>query len=119
MMFFDDNPMALPKDAIYYFNVLIISICLSIDQAALALPAGVSDIWFTDSITDPRPYAIHVYVDDGRHKILSPDEDFGIDYFPHTVLEVDPHLGISWYRMIDWETKNPWDLEPYDEDSLD
>lgn len=83
------------------------------------MPQGCLDYWDISGVTEARPYAVHVYSDDNIHQELERDEDFSVICIPHTVLQEHPTLGISWYRMIDWDTDTPWDLTPTDEDCLD
>lgn len=99
-----------------YFNVLLISICVSLDVAKQIFLDGMNELWDIQGITDDFPWVVHIYVDD---RTLSRDEEWSIMCIPHTAIQVGSDNKIQWYHMIDWDTKDPWDLEPFDEDLLD
>lgn len=110
MNFFDLDPNACPKDAYYHFNILVIVIYGDPEEMM-----GYEDIWFTDHVTDPRPYAVHfVSIDDETDEYLQ--EEYGetvqyaIEMYPHCVLEIDPELGVHWYDMYEEEGEDPWRL---------
>lgn len=88
-MFFD----TLPKRAQYYFNILIISIAVQLDILG---HKNTVDLWDNNA----RPTALHIYLDRDS------------DYIPHQVLEITPNNKISFYDMIDYDTDDPWGLEP-------
>ena len=88
-MFFDEPYNALPKDAQYYFNILIICVAVSPQYAQEIFQQNIIDMWDIQNINDGRPFAVH-----------------------NQVLEVDPKLGISFYEMIDYDIDDPWRLDP-------
>lgn len=108
MNFFDIKPEALPRDAQYYFNILVI--VMSVNQETWNLLTGdmevqVEDIWYIDRITDPEPTIYCIYQEDD----MDEDTDLEIGMFPHKVVEVSSR-GITWYDMIDFDTDDPWNL---------
>lgn len=107
-MFFDEPYNALPKDAQYYFNILIICIAVSPQYAQEIFQQNIIDMWNIQNINDGRPFAVHIYT---THHI-NKDFEYELQCLPHQVLEVDPKLGISFYEMIDYDTDDPWRLDP-------
>lgn len=116
MSFFNINPMSLPKDAQYYFNILIIIIYVSRETMDICYGKDKELIWFLDEITEPRPTAICICALDEEEQQQINEEyqtevSYSIEMYPHTVLEVDPNLGIGWYPMRSgFEESDPWSL---------
>ena len=94
MLFYDQDPKSLPDDGHYFFNILMITVGINPKYRNKYLPENVYDTWYIDKITEPRPYAVFIFVDD------SLDDTIEIDMkcTPHTVLEISKQLGISWFR---------------------
>lgn len=113
-MFFDEPYSQLPQDAQYYFNVLILCIAISPQFAQEIFQNNIVDMWDIQKVTDARPIAIHIYI---THHI-NKDFDYEIQCLPHQVLEIDPKIGVSFYEMIDYNTNDPWRLDP-DVDEID
>lgn len=114
MVFYDENPMHLPNDAQYYFNILVVCIAISDEYGDEILPSGVEDIWFCDHLTDPRPYAIHFYREEQEEMYDEEIEDYNdyeIEVFPHCVIEISETLGITWFHMIDFDTDDNWRID--------
>lgn len=106
-MFFEEPYLSLPKDAQYYFNVLIICIALAPDYAEeLFGNNSIVDLWDIQRVNDARPVAIHTYVS----RNLNKDFDYEIECFPHQVVEVTDN--VAFYDMIDYDTDDPWRLDP-------
>lgn len=99
MNFFSEEPAHLPWDGQYYFNVLVINIGTS--NAIDADEDTFLDIWYIEALTCPRPIVVHLYYDDEL-------EEPTITYHPHSVVEISPTLGVSWYSMGDIESEDPW-----------
>ncbi len=113
-MFFDEPYNALPKNAQYYFNILIVCIAVSPQYAQETFQQNIINMWDIQGITDGRPYAVHIYT---THHI-NKDFQYELQCLPHQVLEVDSEQGISFYDMIDYYTDDPWRLEP-ENDEID
>lgn len=113
-MFFDEPYSQLPQDAQYYFNVLILCIAVSPQFAQEMFQNNIVDMWDIQKVTDARPIAVHIYI---THHI-NKDFDYEIQCLPHQVLEIDPKIGVSFYEMIDYNTDDPWRLDP-DVDEID
>lgn len=115
MLFFDEHPLHLPKDAVYYFNILVICIAVSPEYTDEIFPEGVVDLWYCDHLTDPRPYAIHFYAVDDVEEMYDEEaddyNDYEITFHPHCVVETDPKLGITWFHMIDFDTDDNWRID--------
>lgn len=110
-MFFDESEYDLPKDAQYYFNILVICVAVSPRYAQNIFDKDIIDIWDIQQITNPRPNVVHVFVD----KHIDEDIDFLIECFPHSVVEIDQQK-IGFYDMIDFDTNDPWRIDPYELD---
>ena len=61
-MFFDEPYLHLPKDAQYYFNVLIVCIAVSPEYAQEIFDSNITDIWDIQNVTEGRPIAVHIYI---------------------------------------------------------
>ena len=96
-MFFDTPYSELPKRAQYYFNILIISIAVQ--------PEVLTDILGHKNTVDLWDVQNASYN-------LDRDSDYEICCIPHQVLEITPNNKISFYDMIDYDTDDPWGLEP-------
>lgn len=110
-MFFDTPGHYLSNNAQYYFNILVICIAVSPTHAQYILDKNISDIWYMQQITDSRPKVIHIFVDE----MMDKDIDYLIECFPHSVVEVNQQR-IYFYDMIDFDTDDPWEINPYEPD---
>ena len=111
MTFFDEDPKSLPEDAQYYFNVLVKIIAIHPDLAEHVFGADdIQEMCFIDEITSPRPSVIYCFVDDD----LDEDTEFEIECYPHCVVEISQSLGVSWWRMLDFDPDDPWRIDPYE-----
>lgn len=107
MNFFDEDPMSLPCDAQYYFNVLVRTIAVHPSVAQEVLGGQTEEVIFTEDITSPRPTVTYCYIDDE----LDEDTEFEIECFPHCVVEISESLGVSWWDMLDFDTDDPWRID--------
>lgn len=107
MNFFEEDPMSLPQDGQYYFNILVKTIAINPQQAEQYLGKGIDEIVYIDQITGPRPYIFYCYIDDELDK----DIEYEIEYIPHCVVEVSESLGVSWWEMLDFDTEDPWRID--------
>ena len=109
--FFDLPEQALPRDCEYYFNVLHITV--AVPTGELQKITGVSGIWeFSDisRVKDPRPICMYFYEDENV-------KTWDIAATPHTVVEHNIKINeVCWYDMLDFETKEPWKIDPIEED---
>lgn len=113
MNFFDEDPMSLPRDGQYYFNILVRTIAVNPRCAEQYLGKDIDEMCFIEKLTDPRPQMYYCFVDDE----LDEDLDFEIECFPHCVVEVSKSLGVSWWEMLDFDTEDPWRIDmEYEED---
>lgn len=113
--FWDFLISRLYGDAAFYFNVVILNIYVNpIRERGLDLfPQGVKRIWYLENIWSPRPSAIQFVLD----PTLPKDEEYEFEVFSHMVLEVSPTEGVMYYDMLDYETRDPWQLEEeYDDE---
>lgn len=106
-MFFDEPYLDLPEKAQYYFNILIISIAISPQYAQEIFQNKAISLWDIQGVNDPRPIAIHIYT--SYH--INKDFYYEVQCIPHQVLEVNEN-EISFYEMIDYDTSDPWRLDP-------
>lgn len=111
MSFFDEEPMSLPRDGQYYFNILVVCIGVSPQLMQENGFSDLLDIWDIQELTEPRPKIIHIYQDE----CLDEDIEYEMTYFPHCVVEVSPSLGVSWWDMLDFETDDPWRIDSDEE----
>lgn len=107
LMFFDIVPEGFPAGAQFFFNLAIATIAIPLQS--ILLPPGIEDYWYLGGVTESRPFAIHIYRDERVSKDV-------VETFPHCVLELDPTGDICWYDLIDYETDDPWELNPTLED---
>lgn len=112
MNFFDTDPVSLPKDGQYYFNVLVMCIAINPADAEQYLGKDVNEIQYIENLTAARPYLLYCFIDDELDK----DTEFEIECYPHCVVEVSGQLGISWWDMLDFDTDDAWRIEPDEED---
>ena len=56
-MFFDEPYLHLPKDAQYYFNILIVCIAVSPEYAQEIFQQNIIDMWDIQNVNDGRPFA--------------------------------------------------------------
>lgn len=94
MTFFDENPMHLPADAKYFFDVAVI--CIAVRES---LGGEYEDIWDLEGILEPRPYVIHFYKD--CDELFQPQNNWEMDIYHHCVVEVSDSLGVSFYSTYD------------------
>lgn len=107
MNFFDEDPMSLPCDAQYYFNILVICVAINPQCSDEILGEGIEELTYIDKITDARPCAVFLYVDDE----LDDDIEYEMECYPHCVVEVSGQLGVSWWPMLEFDTDDPWRIE--------
>lgn len=114
MGFYDYDPMSLPKDAQYYFNILIIQVQVPLDKAEEVFGSpDITSYWNIEGVNEPRPYAVCFYTEEELFE--EEDDEFYEDIeiaslylYPHCVIEVDPNLGVSWYNMFDEDYGDLW-----------
>ena len=107
MNFFDEDPMSLPRDAQYYFNVLVRIIGIHPSLANEVLGKGIEEVCYIEDIAEPRPTITYCFTDES----LDEDTEFEIECFPHCVVEVSQSLGVSWWDMLDFDTDDPWRID--------
>lgn len=107
MNFFDEDPMSLPRDGQYYFNILVRTIAVNPSLAKKIFPEKIDEICFIGDITQPRPCVTYTFIDDE----LDDDIEFEIECHPHCVVEISQSLGVSWWDMLDFDTNEPWRIE--------
>lgn len=107
MYFFDEDPMSLPNDAQYYFNICVTTIAIHPQCAEQYLGANVEEAIYTEQITSPRPRVYYFYIDDE----LDEDMEYEIENFPHCVVEISKTLGVAWWEMIDFDTNDLWRID--------
>lgn len=90
MGFFDVNPMEMPFDAQYYFDVCVINIAVR-----ESLNGEFEDIWDLSGVLEPRPYVIHFFQDEDD--AFDEDRDWDVEIYHHCVLEVSDSLGVSFF----------------------
>lgn len=112
MNFFDQDLEFFPSGAQYYFNVLVRVVAINPIHAEEILGQGVTEICSIEHITDPRPYIICFLIDDEIDK----DTEYEIECYPHCVVEVDQKTGVFWWDMLDFDTEDPWEIIPEEED---
>lgn len=116
MTFYDIDPLAFPKGAQFFFNIVISTIAISYNSDIL--PKELYDYWYLGGIKESQPFAIYIYR--SQDKI---DNNCNPDIYTHCVLEIDPDQSICWYDMVEYETEDPWDptpiLEDFDDDDED
>lgn len=112
--FFDMPDKSYPADARYYFNVLLYDIAVRPGDISLPQLQDMDEVWYLQNITEPRPTAVHIWVD--HNKWRDNDPIYDMEEIPHSVIEVRPN-EITWYRMTDRETVNPWTFEVDEEEN--
>ena len=119
MIFYEIDPMAFPKGAQFFFNIVIATIEIPID--APDLPIDIMDYWYLGGIKESQPFAIHIYRN--PEKYVEEEPYCAVETYTHCVLELDPDQTICWYEMVDYDTEDPWDptpiLEDFDDDDDD
>ena len=94
-MQFDEIPsFALPSDAIYFFNILII--CVSLSSYSFLLDKDIETYWDISGLLKPRPYAFYFY----KSNDLNETREERIELYTNTVVEVRP-LEVSWFATKD------------------
>lgn len=106
--FFDLPENSYPADGRYYFNILLYNVHVRTGGLSSPSSTGVSDIWFLDKVTDPRPIAVHLFEDSDIDNLTN--GDYIIDQVPHTVIEVRDSGEVSWYTMFVGKTDTPWNF---------
>ena len=106
-MFFDIDPMGFPQGASFYYNLVILVISIPFDSTVM--PKEFYDLWYIGGITETRPFAIYFFRDPNYKK-------YDYELYSHCVLEIDENGEICWYDMIDYDTEDPWILEPIIDD---
>lgn len=90
MNFFSENPMSMPHDAQYFFDVTIINVAVRRSKAN-----SFESIWDTARVTNPRPVVFHIFaIDDSA---FADDEKWKIDLVHHAVLEIRPTPEVSFF----------------------
>ena len=108
--FFDLPESALPKHCKYYFNILTITVGVPVGTLKTLTGMDIREYDDISKVTDPRPIYLYIYEKEEL-------EDWEIEANSHTVIEVNTKTNeISWYDLIDFETKRPWAIEPIEED---
>lgn len=112
MTFYEIDPMAFPQGAQFFFNLVISTIEIPIDDDVL--PANIMDYWYLGGIREPQPFAIHIY----RNPEITIKKDYRYEViaYTHCVLEIDQDQSVCWYEMVDYDTEDPWDPTPILED---
>lgn len=105
--FFDELPEFLPKDAQFYYNILIVCIEVSQEYWNEYFPKDINETWYLQDITSSRPKAYHFYIEDD----IDEDYDYEIYCIPHTVIAVEQDKQIQCYNMIDFDTDDPWEID--------
>lgn len=110
--FYDINPMHLPKDAIYFHNVLIIILAVS----PQVWEFQEEQIWYLDQLTSPTPTAYCFYLEPELEEEDQEEEtDFELCFIPHSVIEICGN-EISWYEGTldnddDFDLKDSWKIK--------
>ncbi|MCM1323963.1 MAG: hypothetical protein NC218_07365 [Acetobacter sp.] len=103
MNIFNLDPTSMPKDAEYYFNILVINIAVR-ESLQDDKEEFYTDIWYIEHITDPRPYIVHVYAEEDD--FFDEDENYMIELYANMAVEISPSLGISFYDMFDGDDED-------------
>lgn len=119
MMFFDIPKSRMPNDSTYYFNVLVFFITIQPQYAQeYGLTDDITEIWYTEHITDSRPYVINICLtDDGYYDLEEQEEEeysdteFQMCAFPHQVIEITNDGTIIPYDFIDFDFNDPWRID--------
>lgn len=81
-MFFDINPLGMPRNAQYYFDVCVINIAVR-----RSLTHMFEDIWDLSAILSPRPHVIHIFAD--NDEMFDRDIKYEVNIEHHCVVEVN------------------------------
>lgn len=132
MTFYDIPAEGLPEGHRYYFNVLMICIAISPQLASEIFPVqGLEELYFVDQITDIRPVAYHIYIEpelgiwevleeenleeeqlqDEEGEELDSELECEIQLFPHSVVEIAENGEISFFDMLDFDTRDLWRID--------
>ena len=109
-LFFDIEPWRHMKGSQFFFNVLVFYIMLPLSSNLL--PEGVFDYWYLGSLTESRPYAFYFF----RTSQLNKEIEYEIESYPHSVIQITPEQQVLCYDMVDYDTLDPWNVEPILED---
>lgn len=90
MSFFDNNPLEMPFDGQYYFDVCVINIAVR-----RSLEGEFEDIWDLSGILEPRPFVYHIFLDE--EDTFDEDRHWDVEVFHHCVVEVSDSLGVSFF----------------------
>ena len=100
MSFYDIDPTTLPKDALYFHNVLLVLVAT---DPQLWEYEDCDQIWHLNQITSPQPTAYCFYPDSELQEQEDEDgevSDFEIILVNHAVVEVCGN-EVSWYEGVD------------------
>lgn len=81
MYFFDIDPMFVPHDAQYFFDVCVINIAVR-----ERLNGEFEDIWNLRELTSPRPIVWHIFKDDDS--TFESNRNVDVEIVHHAILEV-------------------------------
>lgn len=104
--FYNVDPDSLPKDAQYYHNVCVTVIAVSAELwNEVEEIADLDGIYYTEGLTAALPTMTVFYLEEE----LDEDLEFGMEVFPHSVVEIQSDGNICWYdgkgQTYD---ENPW-----------
>lgn len=106
------SPNELPAKAQYYFNIMVIVIMLSHRTLQEVFNGQqITEYWNIENINEPRPYVVGFIglADEDLYDEFQEDVSFLIETHPHSVVEVDPNMGITWFTMYDDDEEiDPW-----------
>lgn len=81
-MFFDLNPLGMPYNAQYYFDVCVINIAVR-----RSLAPTFEDIWDLSAVLCPRPYVVHLFAD--NNETFDEDMRYEVNIEHHCIVEVN------------------------------
>lgn len=73
----------------------------------------ITSYWNIENINDPRPFVIGFIglTEEELYEEFQEQVDFMIEMHPHSIVEIDPDMGVSWFTMYDDEDDaDPWKL---------
>lgn len=122
MIFYDMPQSRMPESSSYYFNISVICIGISTQDAnEYGLTDGIQEIWYLDNITNSHPSITKVYIEEDLDIIINGEEDedyqnvleveLSIYCYPHQVVEITKDNEIFHYDLIDFETHDPWRID--------
>lgn len=111
MYFFDVDPMSLPHDAQYYFDVTVINIAVR-----ERLNGEFEDIWSLREVTSPRPIVLHIFKDDDS--TFESNRNVEVEVIHHAILEVcgtEVSFWLSDTTEIDFDDEDLGDILELDD----